>query len=151
MRNHIIGRRTLLKGLAAGTTFTVGLPVLEAMLDAHGEAYAGGAAIEPVFMVYSWGSGVGNFDDVFDRWTPTGTGDTWELSPELASLAPHKEYVTALSNMRPFVGGSHHELRATVFCGQHLVNDAYNDNGGYEGLGADRASILWRSWASSAR
>jgi hypothetical protein len=141
MRNHIIGRRTLLKGLAAGTTFTVGLPVLEAMLDAHGEAYAGGAAIEPVFMVYSWGSGVGNFDDVFDHWTPTGTGATWELSPELASLAPHKEYVTALSNMRPLVGGSHHELRATVFCGQHLVNPAYNENGGYEGLGADRASI----------
>ncbi len=141
MGRLVIGRRTLLKGFAAGTTFTVGLPVLEAMLDAHGEAYAGGSPIEPVFMVYSWGSGVGNFDGVFDRWTPTGVGDTWELSPELASLAPHKEYVNVLSNMRPFVGGSHHELRATVFCGQHLQNDAYNNNGGYQGLGADRASI----------
>jgi hypothetical protein len=141
MSRHTIGRRTLLKGIAAGTTFTVGLPVLEAMLDAHGTAYAGGSPIEPVFMVYSWGSGVGNFPGVFDHWTPTGTGATWELSSELASLAPHKEYVTALSNMRPFVAGSHHEMRAAVFCGQHLVNDAYNDTGGYQGLGADRASI----------
>ncbi|GEM_PF-682285 len=141
MSRHTIGRRTLLKGVAAGTTFTVGLPVLEAMLDAHGTAYADGSPIEPVFMVYSWGSGVGNFDGIFDRWTPTGMGATWELSPELASLAPHKEYVTALSNMRSFVTGSHHELRAAVFCGQHLQNNAYNANGAYEGLGADRASI----------
>jgi hypothetical protein len=138
---HHIGRRTLLKGLAAGTTFTVGLPILEAMLDAHGEAYAGGSPLQPAFITYSWGSGVGKFDDLFDHWTPTGTGDAWELSPELASLAPHKEYVTALSNMRPYVEGSHHELRAAVFCGQHLVNPAYDANGGYQGLGADRASI----------
>jgi hypothetical protein len=138
---HHIGRRTLLKGLAAGTTFTVGLPILEAMLDAHGEALAGGSPLQPSFITYSWGSGVGKFDGLFDNWTPMGVGDAWELSPELASLAPHKEYVTALSNMRPYVGGSHHELRATVFCGQHLVNPAYNANGGYEGLGADRASI----------
>lgn len=141
MGKHTIGRRTLLKGMAAGSTFAVGLPVLEAMLDAHGEAYAGGSPIEPVFLTYSWGSGVGNFDGMFDNWTPTGVGDTWELSPELAPLAAHKDYVSVLSNMRPYVSGGHHELRATVFCGQHLANDAYNGNGAYQGLGADRASI----------
>jgi hypothetical protein len=141
MGKHTIGRRTFLRGAAAGTSFAVGLPILEAMLDAHGEAYAGGAPIEPVFMCYSWGSGVGNFDELFDNWTPTGVGEDWALSPELAPLAPHKEYVTALSNMRPYVPGGHHELRATVFSGQHLQNDAYNANGAYQGLGADRASI----------
>jgi hypothetical protein len=143
MGKHTIGRRTLLKGVAAGSTFAVGLPILEAMLDAHGEAYAGGSPIQPVFLTYSWGSGVGKFDGMFDHWTPTGVGAgaAWALSPELAGLAPHKDYVTVLSNMRPYVGGSHHELRATVFSGQHLVNDAYNANGAYQGLGTDRASI----------
>jgi uncharacterized protein DUF1552 len=141
MSKHTIDRRTLLKGIVAGTSFTVGLPILEAMLDVHGEAYAGGAPIEPVFLSYTWGSGVGNFDGLFDRWTPSGVGDTWELSPELAALAPHKDYVTALTNMRPYVTGGHHELRATVFSGQHLLNEAYNANGAYQGLGSDRASI----------
>lgn len=141
MRERTIGRRTLLRGMAAGTAFTVGLPILEAMLDAHGEAYASGAPLEPVFMAYSWGSGVGNFDDLFDHWTPSGTGDSWELSQELAPLAPHKPYVTALSNMRPYVTGGHHQLRAAVFSGQQRIDPAYDANGGYEGIGSDRASI----------
>lgn len=138
-------RRTLLKGVAAGTAFSVGLPVLEAMLDTHGEAYADGSPIEPFFIGYNWGSGVGNFsgDGGPDYWTPTGVGDgdAWALSDELAPLAEHKAYLTAFSNMRLFGPGSHHEMRAGVFCGQHYQNDAYNANGAYQGLGADRASI----------
>ncbi|MEM6990680.1 MAG: DUF1552 domain-containing protein [Myxococcota bacterium] len=142
MAQFTMRRRTFLRGATAGCSFAVGLPILEAMLDAHGEAYAGGAPIEPVFLTYSWGSGVGKFDGLFDRWTPTGTGEDWTLSQEMQGLAPHKEYVTALSNMQVMgVGGGHHELRATVFSGQHLVNDAYNNNGGYQGLGSDRPSI----------
>ncbi len=140
-KSHVIGRRTMLKGLVAGTSFSVGLPALEAMLDAHGVAYADGSPIEPVFMTYSWGSGVGNLNGMFDRWTPTGTGSDWQLSDELAPLAAHKEYLTTFSNMQSMVSGGHHELRATMFCGQHLHNPAYNGNGGYQGLGADRASI----------
>jgi Protein of unknown function (DUF1552) len=138
MRLEPLNRRTFLRGLGG---VTVGLPILEAMLDAHGEAYAGGAPIEPVFMIYSWGSGVGNFDDLFDNWTPTGVGADWTLSPELAALAPHKPYVTALSNLRPYVTGGHHELRATVFSGQMRVDPAYDANGAYESIGSDRASI----------
>ncbi len=131
----------MLRGMLAGSSFAVGLPVLEAMLDAHGLAYADGSPIEPVFMCYSWGSGVGNLTDVFDHWTPTGQGADWELSPNLAPLAPHKEYVTALSNMQMLGPGGHHELRAGVFSGQLRHDDAYNDNGAYQGLGSDRASI----------
>ncbi len=132
----------MLRGMVAGTSFTVGLPILEAMLDTHGLAYADGSAIEPVFMCYSWGSGVGNLDE-FDRWTPTGVGegDSWQLSEELNPLAEHKEYVSVMSNMRVMGPNSHHELRAGVFSGQHLENPAYNNNGAYQGLGSDRASI----------
>ncbi|MCH9684503.1 MAG: DUF1552 domain-containing protein [Deltaproteobacteria bacterium] len=140
-KSRTLGRRTMLRGMLAGSSFAVGLPVLEAMLDTHGLAYADGSPIEPVFMSYSWGSGVGNLRDLFDHWTPSGQGEDWELSPNLAPLAPHKEYVTALSNMRVLGPGGHHELRATVFSGQHLQDDAYNENGAYQGLGADRASI----------
>lgn len=136
-------RRTLLKGFAAGTAFSVGLPILEAMLDAHGEAYADGSPIEPFYIGYCWGSGVGNFSNGGgpDYWTPSGVGENWELSEELMPLAEHKEYLTAFSNMQLMGPGSHHEMRAGMFCGQHYQNDAYNANGAYQGLGADRASI----------
>ncbi len=136
-------RRTLLRGIAAGASFSVGLPILEAMLDAHGEAYADGSPIEPVFLMYSWGSGVGNFsgDGGVDHWTASGSGEDWGLSAELQPLAAHKEYLTAFSNMRLFGPGSHHEMRAGVFCGQHLHDEGYNANGAYQGLGADRPSI----------
>ena len=136
-------RRTLLRGFAAGTAFSVGLPILEAMLDAHGEAFADGSPIEPFYIGYCWGSGVGNFSGSGgpDYWTPSGVGEDWTLSEELQPLAEHKEYLTAFSNMQLFGPGSHHEMRAGMFCGQHLQNDAYNANGAYQGLGADRASI----------
>ena len=140
-KTRTIGRRTMLRGMVAGSSFVVGLPVLEAMLDTHGLAYADGSPIEPVFMSYSWGSGVGNLDGLFDHWTPTGVGEDWELSPNLSGLAAHKEYLTPVSNMRPYVSGGHHELRATVFSGQHRQNDSYNGNGAYQGLGSDRPSI----------
>jgi len=142
-KTRTIGRRTMLRGIAAGTSFAVGLPILEAMLDTHGLAYADGSAIEPVFMTYSWGSGVGNFPGEFDRWTPSGVGegDAWSLSPELMPLAEHKEYVSVLSNMQIMGPGGHHQMRATVFSGQHRYKESYNQNGAYQGLGSDRASI----------
>lgn len=140
-KSRAIGRRTMLRGMVAGTSFAVGLPILEAMLDTHGLAYADGSAIEPFFMCYSWGSGVGNLRNTFDHWTPTGTGNDWQLSENLAPLERHKDYVTPLSNLRVIGPGSHHQMRATVFSGQYRQRDEYNGNGAYQGMGSDLPSV----------
>lgn len=140
-KSRPIGRRTMLRGMLAGSSFAVGLPILEAMLDTHGVAYADGSPLQPFFMCYSWGSGVGNLRDTFDHWTPSGEGDQWELSENLAPLAPHEDYVTPLTNLRVLGPGSHHEMRATVFSGQFRRRDEYNNNGAYQSMGSDRPSV----------
>ena len=40
-----LSRRTMLRGAIGGTTVALGLPILEAMLDAHGEALADGSGL----------------------------------------------------------------------------------------------------------
>jgi hypothetical protein len=70
-------RRTILKGLLAGTVIGVGLPPLEIFMNTHGTAYAGegGDGFPKRFGLFTWGNGM-----LADRWIPTGEGDAWELS-----------------------------------------------------------------------
>src|SRR5215204_3952715 len=35
-----------------------------------------------------------------DKWTPSGSGATFTLSPILASLEPHKKYVSSFGNLQ---------------------------------------------------
>jgi hypothetical protein len=54
-----------------------------------------------------------------DRWTPGGSGAGFKLSPILASLEPHKRYVTSFGNLenRAMVGGVHSLAPATWLSG----------------------------------
>ncbi|HMQ09997.1 MAG TPA: DUF1552 domain-containing protein [Oligoflexia bacterium] len=139
MKLKKISRREMLKGVFAGTSYFVGLPLLEAM--GSSVAYAAQAS-SPYFLLYSFGNGVGNYASRggVDNWTPSGSGSNWNLSPNMMPLAAHKDYLNVLSNMRVFLknGGGHHECRAAVFSGQHYQKD-YPD--AYQKLGSDRASI----------
>src|SRR5690606_19718608 len=76
-----IHRRAVLKGLFAGSAVTVGLPPLEAMMNATGTAWADGENFPTRFVLWTWGNGI-----IPHKWLPegTGTGDDWALSPELA-------------------------------------------------------------------
>src|SRR5204863_1149709 len=110
-----IHRRTVLK--AAGVS--LGLPFLEAMIPA-GTALAQTAASPKLRMGFFYiphGAILGNTSHGagMDKWTPSGAGADFALSPILASLEPFKKYVTSFGNLsnQAMVGGVHGFAPAT--------------------------------------
>ncbi|HCP47228.1 MAG TPA: hypothetical protein DIU15_14390 [Deltaproteobacteria bacterium] len=91
---RVPSRRTVLRGLLGGAAVTVGLPPLEAFLNASGTAYADGCSLPARFGLFFWGNGV-----LPDRWIPqsTGQGDEWSLSDQLAPLADVKHLISVVS------------------------------------------------------
>ncbi len=106
LRNRSISRRTALRGLMGGATVTISLPVLEAMLDSHGEALAGGEPLPKRFVSWLFSNGV-----LLDRFEPSGVGATWSLSDELEPLDAVKDYVNVctgfanLGKINDFISG----------------------------------------------
>jgi len=95
-----IPRRTVLK--AAGVSLA--LPFLDAMVPA-GTALAQTAAVPKLrtgFFYLPHGAIMGNTSHgpSLDKWTPSGSGATFTLSPILASLEPYKKYVSSFGNLQ---------------------------------------------------
>ena len=83
-----ISRRQTLKGLGA----TMALPFLEAMRPLHGQSASSG---DPVRMACLFmPNGVRP-----DKWTPTGSGKTYKLSPILSPLEALKEEIMVISGL----------------------------------------------------
>jgi len=104
-----LSRRTVLKG--AG--MTLALPLLDAMIPAA-TALAQTAAVPKMRMGFFYiphGAIMGNtsFGPDMDRWTPSGSGADYKLSPILKSLEPLKRYVTSFGNLQnqAMAGGAH--------------------------------------------
>jgi hypothetical protein len=117
-RTHL-SRRTVIKG--AGVTLA--LPLLDAMIPAA-TALAQTAAVPKMRMGFFYiphGAIMGNtvHGPQMDRWTPAGAGADFTLSPILASLEPHKKYVTSFGNLQnnAMVGGVHSLAPATWLSG----------------------------------
>ena len=94
-----LSRRTVLKG--AGVSLA--LPFLDAMIPAA-TALAQTAAAPKLRMGFFYiphGAIMGNTSHgpSQDRWTPSGTGADFKLSPIMASLEPYKKYVTSFGNL----------------------------------------------------
>jgi hypothetical protein len=94
-----LSRRTLLRG--AGVN--VALPFLSAMVPAA-TALAQTAAAPKMrtgFFYIPHGAIMHNTSHgpSMDRWTPSGAGVDFKLSPILTSLAPYKNYVTSFGNL----------------------------------------------------
>ena len=94
-----IARRTVLK--AAGVKLA--LPFLEAMVPAA-TALAQTAAAPKMragFFYIPHGAIMYNTSHgpAMDKWTPSGSGADFKLSPILASLEPYKKYVTSFGNL----------------------------------------------------
>lgn len=121
-----LSRRTMLRGIAAGTLVTVGLPRLEAMLNTNGTAYAQGAPLAKRFGVWFWGNGV-----IPNLWTPAnaGIGDAWALSPQLMPYANLKQNLTVLTGYEVKMNGEvHHVGPAGALTGMGHDEDAnYRD------------------------
>jgi len=94
-----LSRRTVLKG--AGVA--LGLPFLDAMVPS-GTALAQTAAAPKLrvgFFYFPHGAIMGNTSHgpAMDKWTPSGSGANFKLSPILASLEPYKKYVSSFGNL----------------------------------------------------
>src|ERR1043165_6565928 len=97
-KKHLF-RRTVLRGAGA----TPGLPLLDAMIPAA-TALAQTAAAPKLRMgffyipqgaiMFNTGHGA-----AMDKWTPSGSGASFKLSPMLASLEPHKKYISSFGNL----------------------------------------------------
>jgi hypothetical protein len=113
-----MNRRQVLRGMLGGMAATVALPPLEAMLNSHGDALAGGGDLPKRFLSIMFGCGV-----MLDRWEPSEVGADWALSPQLAPFADVKDYLTVCTGMRNLFGGgaiTHHEGMC-VFNGYDFV------------------------------
>src|SRR5882672_4815503 len=94
-----IHRRAVLK--AAGVM--LGLPFLDAMVPAA-TALAQTAAVPKLrtgFFYIPHGAIMGNTSHgpALDKWTPSGSGADFKLSPILASLEPYKKYVSSFGGL----------------------------------------------------
>ena len=94
-----IARRTVLK--AAGVKLA--LPFLEAMVPAATALAQTAAApkMRAAFFYLPHGAIMYNTSHgpAMDKWTPSGSGADFKLSPILASLEPYKKYVTSFGNL----------------------------------------------------
>lgn len=94
-------RRTVLRGLLGGAGVAIALPIFDAFLNDTGTAFADGSALPKRFGIFFWGNGI-----LPDRWVPKGNGPEWELSEQLAPLAPVKEHLTIVTGMKVYTGNS---------------------------------------------
>jgi uncharacterized protein DUF1552 len=96
-----LSRRAVLRGMLGGAAVTVGLPVLECMLNTNGTAYAAtGATLPPCFGTWFWGLGLAT-----GQWEPTESGPNYQLREHLACLAPVKSKINLFSGMQVFLDG----------------------------------------------
>ena len=91
-----VSRRFALRGALGGVGVALWLPVLDAMCNNNGTAFAAGEALPTSFGIWFWGNGIHR-----DVWTPfyTGSGDTWELSPSLEDFAEVKDAMTLVTGL----------------------------------------------------
>ncbi len=93
-----ISRRTLLRGSLGIGVASVGLPLLEIMLNDNGTALAGGAALPKQFIVWFMGNGFR-----VERFEPTAVGADYSATEQLqpffdAGVDPYMKVVTGLQN-----------------------------------------------------
>ena len=115
-----ISRRRALKG-AMG--LTVGLPLLDAMLDVNGTAFGATGTTVPVrFGTWFWGLGVNP-----SRWFPDKAGANYELKPELAPIKALQGKINILGNFNVPLDGApnlpHISGGAAVRTGRALTAD----------------------------
>ncbi len=123
-----LSRRTVLRGIVGGSTVGLALPLLEAMLDAHGEALAGGEPVPLRFGVWFWGNGTHP-----GQWAPATTGPDWQPSAILAGLAPVKDYINLVSGTQlPVPGANNPHVEGAIGIlagGNPLLHESYNGQG----------------------
>lgn len=94
LKRFSLSRRHVLSGMTAGGLVSLGLPPLEAMFNAHGDAHAGGEPLPKRLVTWLWGNGVD-----LQAFEPDTTGPDYTLPTMLELLEPVKDYVTVLTGL----------------------------------------------------
>src|SRR5215216_3222598 len=91
-----VSRRFALRGALGGIGVAMWLPVLDAMCNNNGTAFAAGEALPTSFGDWFWGNGIHA-----DVWTPasSGAGDAWQLSKNLQDFADVKDAMTLVTGL----------------------------------------------------
>jgi hypothetical protein len=114
-----LSRRTLLKG----TGVSLALPLLDAMIPAATPMAQTAAArkLRAGFFYIPHGAILGNTSHgpQMDKWTPSGSGADFKLSPIMKSLEPYKKHVISIGNLenKAMIGGVHSRAPATWLSG----------------------------------
>jgi hypothetical protein len=98
-----VSRRFALRGALGGIGVALWLPVLDAMCDENGTAFAAGEALPTTFGIWFWGNGI----HVNRGWTPSGTpgsGSTWQLPVSLTDFAEVKDAMTYVTGLKMLDG-----------------------------------------------
>jgi hypothetical protein len=129
-RKHL-SRRTALKGLGV----SVGLPLLDAMIPAATALAQTAAApqLKVGFFYIPHGAILWNTSHgaAMDRWTPSGSGADFRLSPIMAPLEPYKHLVASFSNLENKAAGN----------SVHAINPATWLSGARPNMSAPGASM----------
>jgi hypothetical protein len=91
---EMLDRRRVLRGMLAGASVYVGLPILDCLLNTNGTAFAAtGRPIPPRFGTWFWGLGLGESSG----WVPKTTGSSYELPHSLGALKPFQSKINLFS------------------------------------------------------
>ena len=128
MNRARMNRRTFLRGtVQGGLAVSIGLPLLDVMLNGNGTALVHGQVLPKRFGVYFFGNGRGVEDD---KWHPTGTGAGWTPSVELMPLAGIKDYVSVVTGFNARLSNSpqgHHNGSAAILSGYDFITQPANN------------------------
>jgi hypothetical protein len=91
-----VSRRFALRGALGGIGVTMWLPVLDAMCNNNGTAFAQNQPLPTTFGIWFWGNGIHT-----ELWTPkaTGKGDAWALPENLQDFADVKDSMTLVTGL----------------------------------------------------
>src|SRR5437868_9636058 len=98
---HTFDRRQVLRGVIAGGAVTVGLPILDAMLNENGDAFAATGKQLPLrFATWFWPLGLGE-----GNWVPKAVGTDYELPVQMAVLAPCQKKMNFYTGSQIYLDG----------------------------------------------
>lgn len=120
MPRTTLSRRTLLRGMLAGSAVAIGLPMLEIFCNDHGDALAQGSVFPKRFGLFFWGNGM-----IPSRWTPPAGAASFTASEQLAPLAGLEQHLTLVTGMAVKTANTeaHTAGAAGIFTGTSPFND----------------------------
>ena len=135
---EMLTRRRVLKGVLGGGAVTVGLPILDCMLNENGTAFAAtGAPLPTRFASWFWPLGLGEAE-----WRPKTSGINYDMPKVMDVLMPFKPRMNLFSGTQVFLDGVANQTHFTGM--QGLMTGTVTASGDYfnsvDGVIADRIS-----------